>query len=166
MKGDERHNTPLIIQAEIQLQSPVEKKEPDSHSAQLEWFKTITELIKSLSWPIVALIVLLTFHGPLARVISLVPQKLEDATKVTIGTLSVEIQQKALMQGQTKVADGFSKLSPGAVARLLRYGKGTTHSVISHNLEGTRLNYPEPMSMKYELELQKVGFLKFSEELG
>lgn len=156
-------DTPEIA-AKVTLIKPAD----DRHSGKLEIYKVTVELLKVLVWPSLLLLFLSEFRGPIRKIVDQLPDKLSQATKVSFGNVTLEIiAAKAREAGSLDIAEKLGQLSPRAVEVLLNTGKNTRHRLVSKDDSpegGTRYTFPADSTLEPLLELQKRGFLTFTQD--
>lgn len=80
----------------------------------------LLEAVKVLIWPLILVGVFFAFRDPLTATIQLIPEKLRESKKVSVGSLSFEIEERAARQGDARAVAGLRHLSEEAISLLLR----------------------------------------------
>jgi len=133
----------------------------------IEFLKLIIEGIQVLAWPILTVILVLMYNRPLRKMLDSLSSKFSEASKVSIGSLSLEVQAKAREAGNPKLAREVGTLSPPAIEQLLRTPRvGDMILLSTSDYQGNR-NYglPKLDEMNALRELEQKGFIKFREKL-
>lgn len=112
-------------------------------SKRLEWIKTSTALSKVLIWPIVLIARLLWFHEPISDVVRILPQKIAAADKLSIFSLSVEIQRRAAERGRPAIATKLKQVSAPAIEELLKIGRTSRVGILQ--------TVSDPVSARYSI---------------
>jgi hypothetical protein len=89
----------------------------------LEIYKTTVALVSAIVWPVLLGVVLLVLRKPLRDILSELPAKLSAATKLGVGSLSLEIQHQAHAFGNPELARRLDRLSPEGIRRLIEMGQ-------------------------------------------
>jgi hypothetical protein len=107
------------IPTENKSQSPKEQQ-PD---LGLEIYRITVELVRGIAWPLLVLGILWTYRDTIRTIAIEVPKKFSAATKVAVGSLTLEIQEQARVFGSSDLATRLGKLSPEAVTELIKTGR-------------------------------------------
>lgn len=102
------------------LKREVPAKRPVDEGA--DTFGNIVKLIQSLAWPGLVLLLFIFYRDPFSRTIDQVPDLVGHATEMKVGSVSLEIEQKAESSNDTRLADALKGLSPDARRILLERG--------------------------------------------
>lgn len=145
--------------------SPLSRTSSHSPPAWLRVLELTIEAAKVLVWPIFALAILIVFISPIERIASGLATKLEMADKVSFGSLSLEIVEKAREAGSPDLAAQIGKLTPAAIEQLLltpRTGDVVLPSTVGANL----LVIPKKKQLDALTELSNQGFIQFNEDIS
>ena len=147
------------LNATITLITP---KDLDKTSERLgiRYFETSVSLIKAIAWPFIVLLLFVILHEPIIKLIKLLPDRVAQSTKISVGSLSFEIQQAATASGNPELADLIGGLSTSAIEELLSLGK-SFHRYVGSNDEEQIYYIPNETIKRTLLELEKAGLLKF-----
>lgn len=131
-------------------------------------FENIVDLLKAILWPIIVLFIFFSYKTELGEIIRLIPKKIETSSKISIGSISLEIDKKARSTGNEELGGIIKTLSEKGIRRLLTLGIGRydviVHSKIYDNgKEGDSYTIPHDWDVLQELE--KSGLLKADEPL-
>ncbi len=131
-------------------------------------FENINDLIKAILWPLIVLIILISYHREFTSIIQLIPKKLDQSSKISVGSLSFEIEKSAKSAGNAELADIIKNLSEKGIRKLLTLGSGN-HSMMIHPGNSTDPNYPKQFSLPVDIdilkELEKSGLLLADEPI-
>lgn len=97
------------------------ERESPSSSNTYAWIG----LARACVWPLFLLIVYVNFRQPINDSVRLLPQVIGSTSKVTIGSLALEINRTAEATGDPKLVAAIGRLSPEAVKELLSIGSLT-----------------------------------------
>jgi len=125
------------------------------------WFvDLVAKLVALLTWPLVVVITLAIFHAPLLRIATLLPEKFERSNEITVGSLSLKIQERAKATGSEELASTITGLSQGGLEWLLKIGDAP-HRVITNAgaRPGTTAGYMLSPSYGVWKELEAKGLL-------
>ena len=136
----------------------------------MEALKLLIELAKALAWPLVALYALVYFRRPLRSALDLLPEKLRNVSKVTVGSLSFEVQAYLQATGDDELLRVLPKLSRRAFEKILDLRVTNHHYVLCSrgtsmavSDEHYTLRKDEDFSVLHELEA--LGLIRFAEPL-
>lgn len=124
-------------------------------------FEKINDLLKTILWPFIVIGILLVYNVELGKIISLIPQKLESSSKISVGSFSFEIEKTAKKYGNDQLAQSITKLSEKGIIKLLTLGSGR-HSIMVRGEEFENDSKIETFSLPFdyeallELEAQKL----------
>ena len=128
---------------------------------QLELF---VQLVQALAWPLLILLLFVFLQKPLRRVLAVLPEKISESKKLTVGGLSFELQETAKAAGNPELAQLIGGLSTEAIKKLLR-SSGTSHQLVGtyRPLNGpTEYFLPSSEEEAPLLELERQGLLQFT----
>ena len=122
---------------------------------KLRYFEVVLDFIKSIAWPLIAIIIFISLSAPVNELLNSLPDKM---SKVSIGDIfSIEIQQVAKDKGLTELGNTIGTLSPEAITVLLRLGNNPNRLMgSSDNPNEYYLPSDERMKSIYELESKKL----------
>lgn len=126
--------------------------------------KLIIQLIGVLAWPGVVLYVIISFHTPLKKLLEQLTKKFSEASasRISFGSLSLELENRLQQQGAGILAEAARKLSRGAFDLILRLGDPNHHHGLGS--AGPNLYYlPDPKMLAIILELHQAKLLAFTE---
>jgi hypothetical protein len=130
-------------------------------------FENINDLFKAILWPLIVLIIFFSYKAELNDIIRLIPKKLESSSKISVGSLSFEIEKTARKTGNEELGEIIKNLSEGSIRKLLTLGSGR-HSVMIRNdvnEYNKEKSYTLPRDFNILIELEKNGLLKADEPL-
>ena len=136
-----------------------------TESRVIEITKLIVEVLRALAWPILFAAIVVAFHNPLRGVADGLAQKLSQANRVSIGSLSLEIEVKAKAIGDMEFARQIGNLSPEAVEALLLFPRNTNWTLLARADYKGKLLYGLPKNITTLRELEKKGFIEFKDLL-
>ncbi|MDX2191508.1 MAG: hypothetical protein SFY32_16775 [Bacteroidota bacterium] len=113
-------------------------------------FENINDLIKILIWPIVVITTLILYYDDIKVVIN-------NSSKVTIGSFSMEIIKEANLQGFSELGQIITNLEEEELRVLLIIAEGSQFSLIGHN----KSDYFLPSKTKIWEKLKKYNLVKF-----
>ena len=124
----------------------------------------VLEFAKALVWPVFITVMIIVYRKPVRAVLQNLIDKFSQASKVTIGSLSLEIQQRVRQAGNPQLARAVGELSPGAIAELLRTPRGGRMILVSTREEkgAMDLGLPSTEHLAVLQELESQGLLRFS----
>jgi hypothetical protein len=157
------------IRARVKIVAEDGDSNPGRGGKGLEWARTIVDLLKILAWPLLVLYFFFVVEAPLLEIFRQLPNKFSQATKVTVGSLSLEIQEKAIKSGNPALAERLGKLSAQAIEQLIRTDK--TGKIVLVGLGDRRrgenaYTLPPRSALNALLELEARGLIEFREDLG
>jgi hypothetical protein len=127
-------------------------KRPSQGKPIADW---ALDAAKTLVWPILVTTVFVMFRDSIADAVRLLPEKLRESNKISVGSLSFEIQERAARQGNARAAVGLRNLSKSAITLLLRSEGITRHASTNDDKpDEITLWNTEPLS-----ELIEAGFI-------
>jgi hypothetical protein len=137
----------------------------------MDALKLLIDLTQALAWPLVALYALIYFRSPLRCALELLPEKLRNVSKVTVGSLSFEVQAYLQATGDNELLTVLPKVSRRAFEKLLDLKVTNHHYVLCARGtkvgamgEGYLLRTDETLSPLRELE--ELGLVRFTEPLS
>lgn len=146
---------------------PSQQDEGGPTPQTLETSKLVLEYLRVLAWPLIIVGLIAVYRPPLGRMIDSLATKLEAANKVTIGSLSLEIQERARQLGSLELAEDLEELSPDAVAVLMRTPRDGRMILMSTNSERPdEFGAPSQNELEALGELEAKGLISFDEPLG
>jgi hypothetical protein len=83
------------------------------------------DAIKALVWPILLLSLVLVYREPISAVARLLPQKVRDSSRISVGSLSLEIAELAAKRGDNRAGVLLRDLSKESIEILLRSDRPT-----------------------------------------
>lgn len=86
----------------------------------METLKTIAEIIGSLAWPITILVCVILFRTQFRTLLQQLPTKVRDASKLSLGSFSMELDTKARQTGIPELTEGLQLLSRRAFEQFLK----------------------------------------------
>jgi hypothetical protein len=133
----------------------------------MELAKLITEVLRILAWPLLVGGLLFAYRRPVRRMIDSLALKLSQASKLSIWTLSLEIEQQARQAGDPALATHVGKLSGQAIQELMQTpANGFMQLLAVVDFDGKRkygLQKSETIDALKELE--ERGFVRFDQDL-
>ena len=128
----------------------------------IEIGKLLVGLTGALAWPTLVAIAVVYFRKPIRAVVEGLPRKFSEAKKLSIGSLSLEIEAKAREVGQPELAAQVGSLSAGAVQQLLRTPRTGDMILVStgNYLNKREYGLPHQDVLDSLQELEAKGFLK------
>ena len=135
----------------------------------MEELKLLVELIAAIAWPAVVFYVLIAFRDPLRRAINQLPKKLGEASKVSVGSFSVEVQARLSASGDTEVIKALPDLTRGDLEVIISL-RDTSHShgLVTRSQTGKdEESYSLPMvrDMDSLQHLDSLKLMRFTEPL-
>jgi hypothetical protein len=100
--------------------------------AKKSMFEHIVDLIKVTIWPFMILVFLIFYGSEISQIIKIIPKKLENSSKISVGSLSLEIEKSARITGNFELAEIIKNLSENGIRKLLTLGSGP-HSLMVRN---------------------------------
>jgi hypothetical protein len=113
-------------------------------------FENSIELLKVIIWPLILLLVLIMYHEDVKKIIN-------NSTKVSIGTFSMEVMREAEVQGFPQLGKLVNSLNEKEIKSILSLSKGIHSSVFGRSKAGFTLSEE---FMVWD-ELQKIGLIEF-----
>lgn len=141
---------------------PNDNQMPNENNS-LEVAKLVIEGIRALAWPVLLGAVLIAFNSPLQTVVESFSIKLSQANKVSIGSLSLEIEAKAREAGNPELGRQVGSLTAQAVQQLLLTPVSGHMTLLSISDYQDKREYglPNPEIMAALEELERKEFLRF-----
>lgn len=142
--------------------------QPESPDRALRFMELAVESVKALAWPVLVLIGAIAFFAPLDQMAHGLARKIDDANKISIGSLSVEIEAKIGQSTNPELAKQVGSLSPLAIEQLMRTNHGGGVRLLS-TMAGDKepkLGLPKKAQLDALLELEAKGFLVFDQPFG
>jgi hypothetical protein len=131
-------------------------------------FENVNDLLKAVLWPVIVLVVFLTYKEELNKIFQMIPEKLENSSKISVGSLSFEIEKTARRAGNAELGGIIHNLSEDGIRQLLTLGSGRHSIVVRHDpdqFNNFQKNYSLPVNMKVLIELEESSLLKADEPL-
>lgn len=131
-------------------------------------FENVVNLLSVSLWPLIVIIVFFMYHSEVGKIIKLIPEKLENSSKISVGSLSFEIQKTAAIAGNEELGKIIKNLSEKGIRRLLTLGTGRAAIILRSQVDvnGTREpGFTIPHDYDTLLELEKDGLLNADESL-
>lgn len=131
-------------------------------------FENINDLIRAMIWPLVILIFFIAYHGEFTKIVTLIPSEIERSSKISIGSMTLEIEKTARSSGNGKLAVIIKNLSEKGIRKLLSMGSGSHSFMIRSKLfkNGTTENgFTLPIDTDVLKELEKKGLLQTNEPI-
>lgn len=102
-----------------------------------------------------------TYKSDLNKIIGLIPKQIEKSSKISVGSLSLEIDRTAKISGNVELAEIIKKLSEKGIRKLLTFSS-ISHAVLVHSkAKDTNEEYfTLPSDIDVVLELEKNGLIK------
>lgn len=132
-------------------------------------FENVNELIRTLAWPAIFLLVFFIYGNIFENLIKLVPQKFEQSSKskFSVGSISFEIEQAAKETGNSELGETIQNLEADAIRELLFLGQGP-HSILTRQNDSatgkiTAFKIPPALDVLYDLN--KQGLIEISEPI-
>lgn len=107
-------------------------------------FEISVELTKAIAWPIVSMIALISFLGPLRSTAKQLPDLVSRSGSISIGSLSIEVERGLRNQASSEVKTALSELSPNGIRELLDTTAAYYSNPISGSIQDT---YDELLSL-------------------
>jgi hypothetical protein len=138
---------------------------PTTTPTWLQFIKTVIEFVQIIIWPCLVVAFVVVFRGPIDEIATALPRKVEAATKVGVGTLTLEIQEQAKSTGNVELAKRLGRLSPEAIKRLIELGPSWMR-VIGSSREpiGERYYFSALRQLRVISELKDNNLLEFGED--
>lgn len=134
----------------------------------MEYLRIAVDLLKALAWPALALYVLAVYREPIRRLVLIVPAKLEQTSKVSIGSLVVEMQTTLANIGDPELANELPHLSRSAYEQLLSMQNEDavlTLVTFSGTADEHGILLPSSEEIEVARELTRMGLIESSEPL-
>lgn len=129
-------------------------------------FENINDLIGTILWPVLILIFFVIYRKQISYVAQLLLNKLELSSKISVGSLSFEIEKTAKQYGNFGLGKIIKNLTEPSIRKLLTLGSGR-HSMIVRGTKFTEgkseSSFIIPNDYEIFLELEKNGLVKFDE---
>ena len=141
---------------------------PPASPPPLEKVKLAIELLRIVAWPALVLALVIVYRVPIRSVMESLATKFAEASKVTIGTLSLEIQEKARQIGSSELARQVGTLSPSAIQELLQTPQHGTMILLSTGEQDAVSTFalPSQSVLGALTELESKNMIRFREKLG
>ena len=132
-------------------------------------FENINDLIKSLLWPFIILVLFLNYRSEFNDIIRIIPRKLESSSKISMGSLSFEIEKTAKNSGNEELGIIIKNLSEKGIRKLITLG--TEYHRLMLRTEYFEKDKPTveafviPEDIDVYRELERNGLLKPNEPI-
>ena len=127
----------------------------------------IVESLRIIIWPFIVIILLFIYHEPVGILLDSLSSKFSEANRVSIGSLSFEIEKQLKKSVDHELVGLIGHLSPKAVESLLLTPRDSYIRLLSdygdEDIEEVGLPNESEMSALRELEYK--GLIKFSIDL-
>lgn len=141
----------------------IQSREQPERGLWIKGVEATVNLVKAVIWPALILYVFFALHVPIDQILSELPEKLSEAQKISVGSLSLEVQAQAKRTGGMELAVTLQNLSPKAVALLININRAYW-AVYSLDMQERKIFGPSPERVKLVAELQSQNLLVFSED--
>jgi hypothetical protein len=136
----------------------------------MDVISAITSLVGALAWPSVCLYALVYFRKPLRAALELLPSKLQNVSKFSVGSLSFEIQAVLQANGDTELMNLFQKLSRPVLEKLLDLKEknrfyGLVTSSTKRDTDGRLLSLRDESELEVLREMSALGLIQFTEPI-
>lgn len=114
--------------AKIKKERPKKSKKPETKLKEkprgsfYDYYVATIPLLKSLSWPIIAIVIITIFWGSLKPVIESIPNLVERSSRMTVGEFAVELENAIRNKTPQDLRSVLTGLSSDAVLVLIRDG--------------------------------------------
>jgi hypothetical protein len=88
-------------------------------------FELFVELIKAASWPVIALLLLFSFWGPIHDAANLIPSIMMRSDTITIAGLSLKVSPELRERASPEVQKVLTQLSPQGLDRILQMSESS-----------------------------------------
>jgi hypothetical protein len=132
----------------------------DGKRDALRYVAAVTDFLKAAAWPLIVLLAYVEFRGPLHQAVAVLPQKLSESQKVSVGSLSFEIERRATAIGDPELGSLIGGLSSSAIELMLRINRNQSSSMISYSDHTGQRTYHLPKEDEFialaELERNRL----------
>lgn len=138
-------------------------------SARTSWLLELVKLVFG-GWPVLGLIFLLLFYGPLREALQAIPDKVRSADEIGLPGVSLKstLRSEASRSGMGALAETLPYLSPGAVELLLRTEGNKRYGLapLSTNEKNEVVKIWLPSGQQLEVidELERAGLAEIKSE--
>lgn len=117
-------------------------------------FENINDLLKASLWPLIVIIVLITYHSDISDMF-------KNSSKVSLGSFTMEMQREAKNKGSEELSQIISELSVPGIKRLLSMGTSGSFGIVgvSRAYEGHSEGYTLSPDVSSWKELIKAGLV-------
>ncbi len=125
-------------------------------------FENINDLLKSILWPFIFLIVFFTYKAEFTKIFKILPEKVENSSKIAIGSFSLEIEKTAQRQGSGELSKVIKALSTEGIKKFLTLGSGRYSIIVRMQDEKNGVKesgYALPNDTETLLELEKANLI-------
>jgi hypothetical protein len=116
---------------------------PATHGEFAKNVEAIAVLFKALLWPALAMAAFIEFYQPIREAVSVIPKKMSESQKLSVGGLSIEIEKRATAVGDPELGALIGDLSPKAIELLLKVGRNSV-SVATSSSDSKGMYYYLP----------------------
>ena len=132
----------------------------------MAYVRLAIEFLQVIAWPALVLYALVAYRDPLRRLLLVIPKKLAQTSKLSFGSLVVDMQTTLINVGDPALAKELPHLSRAAYEELLSMkGDDSVFSLIVHaGTEGQNgIQLTDPDELAVARELYRVGLIKGDE---
>jgi hypothetical protein len=97
----------------------------------IDYLRLAVDLTRAIAWPVLVLAAVVTFREPVRDVLNVLPQKLSEAGRLSVGSFALEVQAQTRAQGNPELATILTGLSREAIQRLMSVPE-KTHFLIAY----------------------------------
>jgi hypothetical protein len=120
-------------------------------------FEKITDFLKTIIWPLIIVIFFLYYNKDISKIIHTVPKKIEASSKLTVGSISLEIDKSAKLSGNEELGKIIKNLSKEGIRKLLWLSFGKFQMFSEREIETKAkskkgFNFPTDIKILKELE--------------
>jgi len=138
---------------ELIVQRPVKD---NNVSNLIRYIDRIVALTKAFAWPLLCLSLFMYLRHPIIAVASQMPTIISQSSKLSVGTLSFEIRERADATGNRELGALIEGLSPEAVEDLLKIGRNSWIQLISREERRGRDRYFFPTEKRLRSLIELV----------
>lgn len=137
--------------------------------AQKSKFENINDLIRSLIWPFIILLVFIIYGSEINQIIKLIPKKIETSSKISVGSISLEIEKSAKQIGNAELGEIIKNLSESGIRKLLTLGTGRFNIILRCEYR-EKTESEKAFSLPHDIsvleELEKNGLIKSNDNMS
>ncbi len=119
---EKANSSPTDFHAIINVNHQQARETKNGLGTAANFLNSFSDLLKVVLWPALVFYIFLIFESPLKTIIGQLPRTLSDAQRVSIGSLSIEIQAQAEKVNRT-LSKSLRYLSPEAVIEIIKIGE-------------------------------------------